>query len=96
MSVAMDTKKDFLSDIKAGTHAYDESIRPQILTKDQNPEYYDLINEFSKITNIGALLNTSFNLHGKPIVSDMSDAIDVLDNSGLKYLVVNEYLLQKR
>ena len=96
MSVAMDTKKDCLSDIKAGTHPYDESIRPQILTEEQNPAYYDLINEFSKITNIGALLNTSFNLHGKPIVSDIDDAMDVLNNSGLKYLVFNEYLLQKR
>ncbi len=95
MSIAMDTKKDNLSDIKAGTHPYDESIRPQILTEDQNPDYYDLINEFSKLTNIGALLNTSFNLHGKPIVSDMDDAIDVLSKSGLKYLVFNEYLLQK-
>jgi carbamoyltransferase len=60
MAVAMDTKKEFLKDIKAGTHPYDETIRPQILTKDQNTEYYDLIEKFSKITGIGSLLNTSY------------------------------------
>ena len=36
MAVAMDSKKEFLQDIKAGTHPYDETVRPQILTRDQN------------------------------------------------------------
>ena len=50
MAIAMDTKKAFLKEIKAGTHPYDETIRPQILTKDQNAEYYDLIEKFSEKT----------------------------------------------
>jgi carbamoyltransferase len=50
MAIAMDTKKDFLKDIKAGTHPYDETIRSQILTKEQNSDYYDLIEKFSKLT----------------------------------------------
>lgn len=95
MAVAMDTKKEFLGDIKAGTHPYDETIRPQILTRDQNPGYYDLIEKFSKLTGIGSLLNTSYNLHGLPVVNDIADAVHVFENSGLKYLVLNNYLLSK-
>ncbi len=95
MAVAMDTKKEFLGEIKAGTHPYDETIRPQILTKDQNPGYYDLIEKFSKLTGIGSLLNTSYNLHGLPVVNDIADAVHVFENSGLKYLVLNNYLLSK-
>ena len=96
MAVAMDTKKEFLSDIKAGTHPYDETIRPQILTKEQNSEYYDLITEFSKLTGIGSLLNTSYNLHGLPVVNDVADAIHVFENSGLRHLVLNNILISKR
>ncbi len=95
MAVAMDTKKEFLKDIKAGTHPYDETIRPQILTKKQSPKYYDLIEKFSEITGIGSLLNTSYNLHGLPVVNDVADAIHVFENSGLRYLVLNDTLLSK-
>jgi carbamoyltransferase len=95
MAVAMDTKKDYLKDIKAGTHPYDETIRPQILTKEQNEDYYDLIDSFAKLSGIGSLLNTSYNLHGLPMVSDVDDAVHVFENSGLKYLVLNNYLIAK-
>ena len=95
MAVAMDTKKEFLKDIKAGTHPYDETIRPQILTKEQNSGYYDLIEKFSKINGIGSLLNTSYNLHGLPVVNDVADAIHVFENSGLKYLILDEILISK-
>ncbi len=95
MAIAMDTKKELLSDIKAGTHPYDETIRPQILTKEQNSEYYELIKKFSEITGIGALLNTSYNLHGLPVVNDIADAMHVFENSGLKYLVLNNTLIAK-
>ncbi len=96
MAVAMETRKESLHDIKAGTHPYDETIRPQILTKEQNPEYYDLIQTFSEITGIGALLNTSYNLHGLPMVNDIEDAMHVFENSGLKYLVLNHTLVSQR
>ncbi|QOY54077.1 carbamoyl transferase [Candidatus Sulfurimonas marisnigri] len=95
MAIAMDTKKEFLKDIKAGTHPYDETIRPQILTKKQNSDYYDLIEKFSEITGIGSLLNTSYNLHGLPVVNDVSDAIHVFENSGLKYLILDKILISK-
>jgi len=95
MAIAMDTKKECLKDIKAGTHPYDETSRPQILTKEQNPGYYDLIEKFSDLTGIGALLNTSYNLHGLPVVNDVSDAIHVFENSGLRYLILDDFMISK-
>lgn len=95
MATAMDSKKEFLHEIKAGTHPYDETIRPQILTKEQNAGYYDLIEEFSNITGIGSLLNTSYNLHGLPVVNDIADAFHVFENSGLKHLILNHVLISK-
>ena len=96
MAIAMDTKKEYLGDIKAGTHPYDETIRPQILMKEHNHEYYDLIAEFASLTGIGALLNTSYNLHGLPVVNDVADAFHVFENSGLKYLIIGSHLVCKQ
>lgn len=95
MAIAMDTKKEYLDEIKAGTHPYDETIRPQILSKGQNESYYELIDLFAQKTGIGAALNTSYNLHGLPVVNDIEDAFYVFENSGLKYLVLNDILISK-
>ena len=94
MANAFDTKDKDYERIRSGTHPYDRSVRPQVVTREMNPEYYDLINEFSKLTGTGALLNTSLNLHGLPLVSDPYQALYVLENSGLRYLVIENTLFQ--
>jgi carbamoyltransferase len=95
MANAFSTKiKDF-DRIKSGTHPYDRTVRPQIVTNDANPKYYDLICEFANMTGTGALLNTSLNLHGLPLVNDYIQAFYVFRNSGLKYLVIEDLLISK-
>jgi carbamoyltransferase len=94
MIMTFDTT-DYVSEIEAGVHPYDLTCRPQIVYKDWNPKYYRLIEEFKKICGRGAILNTSFNLHGLPIVSSPEDAFFVLDNSGLKYLAIQDYIVEK-
>lgn len=95
MMLGFETTKKAEQDIPATLHPYDLTCRPQILRKADNPNYYDIINEFKKITGIGAVLNTSFNLHGDPIVCSPKDAIDTFLKSGLKYLVLENHLLTK-
>tara|TARA_B110001450_G_scaffold252980_1_gene275649 strand:+ start:982 stop:2748 length:1767 start_codon:yes stop_codon:yes gene_type:complete len=82
--------------IPAALHPFDKTTRPQVVTLNLNTEYYNLINEFYKITGVGALLNTSFNLHGEPIVSDPKSAIRTFKKSGLEYLYIDKYLVEKK
>ncbi len=76
-------------------HPADFTARPQILEKEANPSYYDLISEFEKITGVGALLNTSFNLHGDPIVRGPEQAIYTFENSELDMLLMNDILISR-
>ena len=61
--------------LKTAIHPFDHTARPQILYKKDNPEYYDLIKEFSKLSGVGGVLNTSYNIHGKPVVMNMKDSL---------------------
>ncbi len=95
MTIGFDVTKEGFKKIIAATHPADKTARPQILFKKDNPELYDIINKFSKITGIGALLNTSFNLHGHPIVNTPDEAIYVLQNSSLDGLLLNNFFIKK-
>ena len=69
----------------------------QILDKEKNIKYYEIIESFYKITGIPAVLNTSLNLHGYPISSTLENVIYTFKNSGLKYLYINdEFLIKKK
>ena len=95
MMMAYDTKEDSRDDLAAAVHLYDKTARAQILLREFNPKLWEIINHFKKLTGRGVLLNTSFNIHGEPIVGSPEDAIDVLKRSGLRYLVLGSYLINK-
>lgn len=84
-----------INSIVAGTHPRDRTVRPHVVRQDQNPDYHNLISKFKGLTNIGAVLNTSFNLHGFPLVHTPDDAVDVFLRSGLRNLAIGNYLLSK-
>ena len=94
MIVTFDTQET--QDVAAGTHPYDGTCRPQVIYEAWNPSYYRLVSEFKKITGRAAVLNTSFNLHGLPIASSPRDAFHVLNESGLSYLAINNFLLSAK
>ncbi len=96
MTIAFDTTDKGKKHFAGAIHPYDYTVRPQILEKNHNPQLYNLITEFEKLSGIGGLLNTSFNLHGYPIVCRPEDAIKTLLNSGLDFLVINDKYLLKR
>lgn len=95
MIITFDSTEDGKDKLKAAMHQYDHTIRPQIVYKHWNPSYYELIKEFKKLTGIGAVLNTSFNLHGSPVVYTPEDALHVFENSGLMNLTLGPFLIQK-
>lgn len=90
MMYAVNVLKDKRSQIPAITHI-DGTCRVQTLSMDQNPAYYELINEFYKLTEVPILFNTSFNLAGDCIVETYEDAIRTLNNSDIDYLYLPEY-----
>lgn len=96
MSITFETTDLARQHLKAAIHPRDKTARPQCVLSDWNPGYYDVISEFKKLTGIGAVLNTSFNLHGEPNVCSPHDAIHTMDNSGLKYLAIGSFLLEKK
>ena len=73
----------------------DNTARPQFVRKETNPFYHQLIEEFYKLTGVPVLINTSFNLAGKPIVHHPEDAISTFINSDLDVLVINNFLMTK-
>src|SRR5262249_40431314 len=74
-------------EIVAALHPGDFSARPQFVTREWNLDYWALISAFERITGIGALLNTSLNLHGDPMNSSVADAARTLALSSLDFLI---------
>lgn len=95
MMYAVPVIKDKVSIVPGICHI-DNTCRVQTLTREQNTNYYNLINEFYKLTNVPILLNTSFNLAGDCIVETISDAISTFEKSNIDYLYLPElgYLLE--
>lgn len=83
------------SDLPAITHI-DYSARIQSVSRDTNPRYWDLINEFKKLTGYGLIVNTSFNVRGEPIVCTPDDAYRCFMRTEMDYLVVGNYILNKK
>ena len=96
MTVGFETTNLGYKKMMAACHPADKTARAQILEKKHNPELFKLISEFHKLTGVGALLNTSFNLHGFPIVNTTEQAINVLLKSDLDGLLLNNFFILKR
>jgi len=77
------------------THV-DGTARVQTVSKKDNPLYWELIHEFSNLTGVPVLLNTSFNNNAEPIVDSAEDAIVCFLTTGLNYLVLGNYLVNKK
>ena len=82
------------SDIPAITHV-DYSARVQTVSRDVNPDYYDLIKEFEAQTGCAVVVNTSFNVRGEPIVCTPEDAYRCFMRTHIDTLVLGPYVLRK-
>jgi carbamoyltransferase len=94
MTLTFQVRPEKKGAIAAAVHV-DGSARVQSVTRDQNERYYDLIKSFAAKTGVPAVLNTSFNLKGEPIVNSPFDAIRTFYTSGLDALFLDRWLIQK-
>ena len=83
------------SEIPSVTHI-DYSSRIQTVHKNTNLKYYNLIKRFFEITKCPILVNTSFNVRGEPIVCSPEDAFRCFMGTGLDFLVIENYFLDKK
>lgn len=78
-----------------GVTHQDRTSRIQTISRNQNQRYYDIIKGFKAITGESVILNTSLNIMGQPILEDLNDAKLFMKDSQVKYMVINDYLLEK-
>jgi carbamoyltransferase len=95
MIEAFDTTPLGAEQLIAGVHPYDLTIRPQIVNG-LNPGYLELLRAFKERTGVGGMLNTSFNLHGYPIVGSPQIALDTLKKSDLDAVALGPFLVDKQ
>ena len=73
----------------------DGTGRLQTVTREANPRFHRLISCFHELTGVPVLLNTSFNVMGKPIAHSVEDAVSVFQTSGIDVLVIEDHLVAK-
>jgi carbamoyltransferase len=96
MMIAFATNPKRRDDLIAAVHSHDGTARAHILEETANPSYHRVVREFERRSGIGAVLNTSFNLHGEPLVCSAEDAVDTFERSGLPHLALDRFLISKR
>lgn len=95
MSSTWDTTERGAIDMLSATHPADRTCRAQILSATDNEFLYSILFEFSELTGRGALLNTSFNTHGHPIVNTSRDALEVFLATEIDVLCLNKAVIWK-
>lgn len=94
MDKTLQIRKAMQNKIAATCHV-DGTGRLQTVKREWNPRFYELIQAFYQLTQVPVLLNTSFNIMGKPLVHSLEDALTVFMTTGLDVLVINDYLITK-
>ena len=95
MAIAFRMKDKFLDILSSAIHV-DGTARPQFVEKYDNPEFYRLIEAVKKETGFGIVINTSFNLHGRPVVYQIDHAVDDFLDCGLDKLFINGFEVNKK
>ena len=95
MMFAFRTRPERRTALAGAQHPYDFTTRPQEVRAEHNPDFHRLLEEYESITGEAAVLNTSFNLHGEPMVYRARDAVDVFLRSGLERMALANWWVEK-
>ncbi len=93
MTITFDVYKEWAEKAPAVVHI-DNTARPQLVTKKNNPTYYKIIKEFEKLTGLPLIINTSFNMHEEPIVCTPDDAIRSFEVDCVDILALGSYVVE--
>ena len=95
MMFAFRTRPERRAALAGAQHPYDFTTRPQEVRPEHNADFHRLLEEYESITGEAAVLNTSFNLHGEPMVYRARDAVDVFLRSGLERMALANWWVEK-
>lgn len=87
-------RSDVADQVPAVVHV-DQTGRVQTVKREWNARFFDLIEAFRQITGVPLLLNTSFNIMGRPLIHSLEDAVGMFYTTGLDALIVDDFLLEK-
>lgn len=85
---------DWMRETCPGVVHLDNTARPQLVDRQDNPGFYRIIQEFEALTGVPSIINTSFNMHEEPIVCSPDDAIRAFQLGHLDYLAMGNYLVK--
>ena len=92
MTITFDCTDEMKRDCPAAVHV-DGTARPQLIRREVNSGYYDIVKEYEKLSGISSLINTSFNMHEEPIVCSPHDAVRAFLDGNLDVLVIGSFLV---
>jgi len=93
MTITYDASEIARKNIPAAVHV-DGTARPQVIRREDNPGYYDILREYHVITGVPSVINTSFNMHEEPIVRTAEEAIAAFQAAGLDALILGPFLVR--
>ena len=94
MTTAFRVRPQYLEALQ-GVINIDGTCRPHFVA-DEHPVYRDLLRHIKAAIGVGAVLNTSFNIHGEPMVCSPHDALDTFRRTGVRYLFLEDFLVENR
>jgi carbamoyltransferase len=83
----------FRKECPAAVHV-DGTARPQLVRADTNPSFHAILDEYRRLTGVGTLVNTSFNMHEEPIVCTPEDAVRAFLRGHLDYLAMGPFVVE--
>jgi carbamoyltransferase len=96
MTICYKTKEEWIDKIPAVIQKSDKTARPQLVNKNNNYKFWEILNEYYKLSKIPVLLNTSFNIHNEPIIDTPEQALVCLKKKIIDKLVINNYVITNK
>jgi carbamoyltransferase len=93
MTITFDCTDFMRRNCPAAVHV-DGTARPQLIREEFNPSYYQIVNEYHRLSGIPSLINTSFNMHEEPIVNSPKDAVRAFLQGNIDYLALGNFLVR--
>ena len=93
MTMTFNCKEFMKRTCPAAVHV-DGTARPQLVCREANPSYYDILSHYYQLSGVPSLINTSFNMHEEPIVNSPQDAIRAFLQGNLDFLAIGNFLVK--